>query len=89
VPVSGYADGQSLTTVQLGYSLAVKIKSEISTMTKSKSIKIDEFAVRSSSALYAEQYNVFWNDTTTAWTSLGTLTFPFAQNVTIIIKRIL
>ncbi len=34
-------------------------------------------------------YAFQWFDTTTLWTSLGTITFPVAQSGTVIIKRIL
>jgi hypothetical protein len=34
--------------------------------------------------LYASQ----WNDTTTAWTSLGTITFPQATSGYILVRRL-
>jgi len=33
--------------------------------------------------------NTYWNDTTTSWTSLGTIKFSISQSGTIIIRRIL
>ena len=30
----------------------------------------------------------YWNDTTTVWSSLGTVTFPYAQSGSITIKRV-
>jgi len=88
VAESFYKDGTSYTGFVLSYSLLISATSRIKTQTKGKCVTTDQIGLRSD-GLYMESDFDYWNDTTTAWTSLGTLTFPFAQNVTIIIKRIL
>jgi len=83
-----FKDATLYTAFFLTYDLLVSVFARVKTSVKSKIVRTDAAGLRSD-GLYAETITDFWNDTTTAWTSLGTLTFPFAQNVTIIIKRIL
>jgi hypothetical protein len=65
-------------------------KLNISTYTVSKSmIGTLSGALTGTVSLNSYITNQLWYDTTTAWTSLGTITFPFAQSGTIIIRRIL
>ena len=84
-----YADGDSMTAFPLTYQLAVQIKATISTITKNKTMRAEVFGKRTSPLYSSEFYTNHWTNSTTAWTSLGTITFPFAQSGKIIIKRII
>lgn len=61
-------------------------KLEISTITKTKASLVQSTGYTTFRAPVIG--NSSWEDTTTAWTSLGTITFPFAQSGTILIRRI-
>lgn len=61
----------------------------ISTITKNKSIDISMYVCQAGSARYKYDVVVTWKNTTTAWTSLGTFTFPFAQTGKIVVRRII
>jgi hypothetical protein len=68
----------------------IQVRANISTFTKAKAVLSQAQILKTGSTPFQPEINnSFWNDTTTAWASLGTLTFPFAQNGTVIIRRIL
>ena len=67
----------------------VKAVAQVSTFTNSKTLSVSGFALRSPTVTQRETLQTLWNDTTTAWTSLGTITFPFAQSGTVVIRRII
>lgn len=54
----------------------------------SKSIHVDSETLNSSKMLEKDSFGVMVTDTT-SWTTLGTITFPFAQTGKIVIKRII
>lgn len=87
---TGYKDGVSFTGFHMGlYSLMLHLEAKISTFTKTKSIHSNFTRRDSSTQLDMETAFELWEDTTTPWTSLGTITFPFAQSGAIIVKRII
>lgn len=85
---TGTAVTTTNTLLQLSSARCEYGKYNISTFTFSKLI---DYVVKWSSSIeyYSERGTITWNDTTTSWTSLGTITFPFAQSGKIIIKRII
>jgi hypothetical protein len=62
-------------------------KATISTATKSKMVMAVGNATTTSASYYFN-YSISWGDTTTVWSSLGTMVFPFAQSGKIVIRRI-
>ena len=85
---TGYKDGASYTKFNLSYGLLVYHKSTISTYSNSKTLNGIDLEMRTASSMLGNTIFSRWNNTSTAWTSLGTITFPFAQSGKIIIKRI-
>ena len=69
-----------------GLLLAAKI--EVSTFTKMKTFSSYALELSTGPAMYKEELIQAWEDTTTAWTSLGTITLPYAQNINMLIKRL-
>jgi len=64
----------------------LKANLQISTITVGKAILCS--AISKWNSTYQQRFqNGFWNDSTTPWTSLGTVVFPFAQSGKIIIRR--
>ena len=61
----------------------------ICTSVKSKTIVGYYYAADTTPVQIFVNISNIWEDTTTAWASLGTLNFPYAQSGTIIIRRIL
>lgn len=80
--------GTTATTFVISNSLSVSVKLNISTKTTSKFISSSSFRRDSATQFYYSVYQNNWLDTTTAWSSLGTITFPFAQSGKIVIKRV-
>lgn len=83
--------GQGVSTESKFYSgaagVVIKARMLLYTYTKSKAVEYSSIGKRMADVLN-ETGNIFWNDTTTVWSSLGTITFPFAQSGTVVIKRI-
>lgn len=69
--------------------LVCTAKMSISTYTKNKQMFTQNYYRIDSTHYGYDTGSVNWFDTSTVWSSLGTLTFPFAQSGRIIIKRIL
>jgi len=71
----------------MGYGSIVNLHARVTTTTLQKHMHLS--AITSWSGTYCS-YDVhsYWTDTTTPWTSLGTVTFPLEQSGKIIIKRI-
>ena len=67
---------------------ATGAKATISTFTRSKSLIMDSVEETGSSAYQMRKVGV-WLNTSTAWTSLGTIIFPSAQSGKVIIRRII
>ena len=70
------------------WSNAVSANLSISTKTTAKTLQGTVLNKRVNGTTEHFTISSFWNNTSTAWTSLGTITFPFAQSGIIIIKRI-
>lgn len=70
------------------WSNAVSANLSISTKTTAKTLQGTVLNKRVNGTTEHFTISSFWNDTSTAWTSLGTITFPFAQSGIIVIKRI-
>lgn len=88
---SGWHNGATSGTFAIGYVYIMTGKYRISTRTNSKSITGQCLRLGGTTAPLSMQNEVFagiWKDTTTVWSSLGKITFPFAQSGTIYIKRI-
>lgn len=73
---------------RVGQGLGLRSTLKISTITLNKLLHGIMNTKFSDGTFYTGTQIVTWNDTTTIWSSLGTITFPFAQSGTIIIKRI-
>lgn len=70
------------------WSNVVSANLSISTKTTAKTLQGTVLNKRVNGTTEHFTISSFWNNTSTAWTSLGTITFPFAQSGRIIIKRI-
>lgn len=70
------------------WSNAVSANLSISTKTTAKTLQGTVLNKRVNGTTEHFTISSFWNNTSTAWTSLGTITFPFAQSGIIVIKRI-
>jgi len=86
---SGDTQGTTRTNFMLAYAIAVKVSAKLSTMTKSKVVECNDIRRDSATQFYVERTFQNWLDTTTNWTSLGTITFPFAQSGKIVVRRII
>ena len=73
---------------RVGQGLGLRSTLKISTITLNKLLHGIMNTKFSDGTFYTGTQIVTWNDVTTAWSSLGTITFPFSQSGTIIIKRI-
>jgi hypothetical protein len=86
ITVSASAD--TISSFYFSYGRTQRSTVKISTVTTGKHIN-SIGAFKSTTANYTDNENVLWNDTTTAWTSLGTITLAVAQTGKIVIKRII
>lgn len=78
----------SLSIFCIDFSLVLYSKYIISTFMSSKNVNGDGFIKRQNISNQINNTNLLWDDTTTPWTSLGTITFPFAQSGKIVVRRI-
>jgi hypothetical protein len=85
---SAYYDDSTQTAFNIGNGLVISSESTISTFTNNKKIHCESYYRTSSTSTEKDVSDFYWSDTTTAWTSLGTIAFPFSQNGTIIVKRV-
>lgn len=83
--VAEYEDTRN--TFPLGAGLVINSISKIFTYTKGKSTNTSNIGLYS--GIHHNIDTLYWNDTTTAWTSLGMITFPFAQSGKIVVRRLL
>ena len=81
--------GTGLSTFYMGDGLLLRLDMAISTMTKSKTVKTDILRRHANGTVLRFVVMENWKNTSTAWVSLGTITFPFAQSGKIIVRRIL
>lgn len=72
----------------IAWSNAVSANLSISTKTTAKTLQGTVLNTRVNGTTEHFTISSFWDNTSTAWTSLGTITFPFAQSGIIVIKRI-
>ena len=83
--------GQGVSTESNFYTgaagIALKSRMVANTTTKAKTIEFSAIGKRTSDLLN-ENGNIYWIDVTTVWASLGTITLPFAQSGTILIRRL-
>lgn len=84
---SGGSWSGSTTNFQISGALNKLTKADINTNTGSKTL-ISSSVYKTTSSVSSAYFNNLWDDTSTAWTSLGTITFPFAQSGKIVIRRI-
>jgi hypothetical protein len=73
----------------LGYAQLISAKITLCTKTVAKTSNCVMVEMISSTNYQTGLTTGCWADTATAWTSLGTITFPFAQSGKIIIRRII
>lgn len=85
---SGYEDGSNANAFRLGQCNIIHSVCTISTKTKAKSVLSDCVSTLASSSFARNSEHDIWHDSSTEWSSLGTITFPYAQSGTVIIKRI-
>ena len=76
------------TAFIINSALVLKSRIELSTKTKCKSFYSKTVSRLPSGVYQTSHQSQLWKDTTTVWSSLGTITFPFAQSGTVIIKRV-
>ena len=88
--LDAYQTSNSYSKFILGSYLLVSSSGEMITRTKNKHITMSWIG-KSSATTYEDYWasKQVWNDTTTAWTSLGTITFPFEQSGRVIIRRLI
>ena len=79
------------STFDIGATNVIKSILRCTTVTASKSVFSSTLAMTTSGngTLRDTERHQYWNDTTTAWTSLGTITFPFAQSGVVMVRRLL
>lgn len=82
-----FATTSSNAGLEIGAGLAYRLNGTISTLTNNKSIEFSGLFKQASQVYSKRGYSVA-SGTTTAWTSLGTLSFPIAQSGKVIITRI-
>ena len=87
--VLGYKDGTTMTSFTVGSGTIVRSVFTATTITVGKIIMCRNMSLNTGGGRVSDTFSEYWANTTTAWTSLGTLTFPFAQSGKIIVKRIL
>ena len=78
----------TMSTFQISEARATLSEIKISTFTVNKTVSV-KYSMEQTSTKYVAIATYIWNDTTTVWSSLGTVSLPYAQNGTIVIKRIL
>lgn len=86
---SGVSSSTTDTAIKIGEARVLYCILKISTNTLSKWVSAVEMNIDNTGAYYWEQYDVLWNDTTTAWSSLGTISLSNSSTGTIVITRIL
>lgn len=77
------------SAIILGSGLLIKGKLNICTATKGKTLTTKTVTNTAANTPEINDTTFTWHDTTTPWTSLGTLIFPFAQSGKVAVKRIL
>jgi hypothetical protein len=86
---TGWKDGVTSTAFDIFYQHAITTHTIISTFTKAKTLRTNGVRRDTATTYINFQRTFVWTDTTTAWTSLGTIVFPYTQAGTIVIKRII
>jgi hypothetical protein len=84
-----WKNGATYNAFGVGSGTIIHSSCKVSTTTVCKNVRSSNSAIYTTSQRYQEDSQIYWSDTTTPWTSLGTITFPFAQSGKIIIKRII
>ena len=83
-----FASLQNGTTgFYIGSGQTIMCNAIISTLTNSKTVTCDWVAWDTTQDMY--RYSQFWSDTTTPWTSLGTIYYDYGQVGTIYIHRLI
>jgi hypothetical protein len=72
---------------RIGYGIS-SIKAYITNFTTNKHIDGIYFLTGISNSPYTGKFSSSWNDTTTNWTSLGTISFPQSSSGYIIVRRL-
>ena len=87
---TNYFQNADKPSFDLGATNLVKAIIRCSTTTNSKSVISSSWSVLTATngGMGRTENNQLWNDTTTAWTSLGTIAFPYALSGTVLIRRI-
>ncbi len=75
------------SSFELAYQLLCNVDISIKTYTNSKTLSGTFIEKRTGPTMYCGTIFQMWKDTTTVWSSLGTLTFPFAQSGRVTIHR--
>jgi hypothetical protein len=84
----GWDNSWAINIITMADGVVAKVSAEISTFTKAKTYQ-SRVISRWDANFQLRQQDAYWNDTTTVWSSLGTITFPFTQSGKIVIKRII
>lgn len=87
--VAAYSSLTAMTAFNIGPARMVRSVVHISTQTTSKSVNFSSIIIRTGYTIEQISASSYWTDTTTAWTSLGTVTFNTAQSGKIVVRRIL
>lgn len=86
---SYYGDDNYTGGFLFGETWIIKGNLNVSTFTNSKSFVSQSVCLPDATNVRYMGSSGYWSDTSTTWTSLGTIYFPSAQTGTIIIRRIL
>jgi hypothetical protein len=86
-PIGG-GSGTSRNAFLLGSDTIVRSHFQLGTFTKAKTLCGHSVRRNSSTAFYNEYLTNTWLNTTTVWSSLGTIIFPYAMTGRVIIRRI-
>jgi hypothetical protein len=80
----------NVSALLLGWCVLWEMTAKVSTKTNSKSLLAQALYADSGAASYMAVANIasYWANTSTAWTSLGTITFGQAQSGIVTIRRI-
>ena len=86
--VGGWKSGVSATAAYLAERNIISATSIVSTVTTAKTVRTEVLGKSTTPSYGISIYACFWQDTTTAWTSLGTIGFVGIQAGTAYVRRL-
>ena len=82
-----YGNSFTFSAFRIGHSIPL-IKANICNFTTNKNILMLYDFTGIPNSPFINMATCFWNDTTTSWTSLGTITFPQASSGFVLVRRL-